>query len=320
MLPVPTRDGLPADPAVAILLCTFNGEKWLPAQLASIAAQTHTDWVLCVSDDGSTDGTLDMIHAFARDHPVWINTDRRRSTGVTNSQMAAENFLQTLSHPDLPIGPNSHVALCDQDDIWRPDKLAHALSVLSTVPISEPAVYGGQSRHIADDGRTIGASKPPQKPLGLRNAMLQNVVSGHSTVLSPAGVKSMRVAGVPQGIHYHDWWIYLFMSAIGARIVVDDHIALDYRQHGENVMGMGQGSAARLTRLGQIWSGEFGGWIRANLAALAKTNATLTPEAKSLLQQLENGLTAKTFRKASLYRQSQQETFCIFGAAALSRL
>ena len=316
----PTRDALPADPTVAIVLCTYNGAEWLPAQLASIAAQTHMDWVLCVSDDGSQDGTLDLIHAFARDHPVWIAPDRARSSGLTSAQRAAENFLQTMSHPNLPIGPNTHIALCDQDDVWRPDKLAHALATLSAVPADQPAVYGGQSCHITEDGRRIADSKPPGKPLGLGNALVQNVVSGHSTVLSPAGAQRMRAAGVPQGIYYHDWWIYLFITAVGGRVIVDDHIALDYRQHGANVMGAGQGSAARLHRLGQIWSGEYSAWVQANLDALTNTKAELSPDAKSALEHLSDGPSLWTLRKAGAYRQSTLDSLCIYGAAALGRI
>lgn len=316
----PPRDALPNNPTVAIVLCTFNGAKWLPAQLASIAAQTHTDWVLCVSDDGSQDGTLDLILDFARDHPVWIRTDRRRTTGMTNSQSASENFLETVSHPDLPVGPDTHIALCDQDDIWRAGKLAHAIETLSAIPADQASVYGGQSCHITEDGRKIANSKSPRKPVGLGNALVQNVVSGHSTVLSPAAVQSMRAAGVPRGIYYHDWWIYLFICAIGGQVVVDDFIALDYRQHETNVMGAGQGSAARLRRLGQIWSGEFGTWIEANLTALANTKADLTPDAKSSLRHLDNGLGLKPLRKAGAYRQSGLDSLCIYSAAALGRV
>ena len=58
-----------SDPHITILMATYNGARFLAAQLNSLAAQTHRNWSLIVSDDGSRDGTMDILHAFDRAHP-----------------------------------------------------------------------------------------------------------------------------------------------------------------------------------------------------------------------------------------------------------
>ncbi len=102
--------------AVTIVMATLNGERYLPDQLDSIARQSHRDWRLFVSDDGSTDATRAILSDFARQHPVTVVSGPALGC-------AAANFLSALCHPDLPAGP---VALADQDDVWLDGKLARA--------------------------------------------------------------------------------------------------------------------------------------------------------------------------------------------------
>ncbi|MBR4877630.1 MAG: glycosyltransferase [Rhodocyclaceae bacterium] len=75
---------------VAILLCTFQGERWLPEQLESLRAQTHRDWTLTVSDDGSTDATVQIVRDFAARVPQPVHITQGPQRGH------AANFL-TLS-------------------------------------------------------------------------------------------------------------------------------------------------------------------------------------------------------------------------------
>ena len=105
-----------AQDSVTIVMATRNGAAHLAEQLDSIARQTHADWSLFVSDDGSTDDTKRILADFARSHPVTVVDGPRKG--------AAANFLSALCHPDLPLGT---IALADQDDIWLPGKLARGL-------------------------------------------------------------------------------------------------------------------------------------------------------------------------------------------------
>lgn len=301
-------------------MCTYNGARFLREQLDSIAAQKGVAWHLVVSDDGSRDATCAIVQDFASAHPVTLFRHARDDSALAPSQRAARNYLRTLTRPDLPVGPDTFVALSDQDDIWRPDKLAHGVRVLLDhgAPV---AVYSGQSRHIRADGAPLVPSRPPHRPPALGNALVQNVVSGHSTILTPAAFARLRLAGVPEGVFYHDWWIYLLMAATGAKVIVDGNIGLDYRQHSQNVMGAGQGGGARAKRLRQMFNGEYGRWFRANLDALAKSTAPLTPEARSAIETLSSGpMSPRRLWQAGVYRQRPLETCCLHLAGMLHKI
>ena len=129
-----------------------------------------------------TDATIDIITAF-RDRES-ANREVRLLSGPRRGHAA--NFLSMLCHPELPPGP---VALSDQDDVWLPGKLRLALNALHNAgPV---ALYGAQSHHTDRQLRVIGRSRLPRRAPCFRNALTQNVVSGHSAVLS-AGALTAR--------------------------------------------------------------------------------------------------------------------------------
>ena len=311
--------------AVLILLASYNGARWLPDQLASIAAQDLGDWALWVSDDGSADATRQVVRDFAA---ARAGRNEVRLVDGPKTGTAAGNFLHLLARPDLPLGPRTHVAFADQDDVWRPEKLSRALERLAAVPEGTPALYGAQSRHIDEDGRPCGRSRRPRRPVELGNAVVQNLVSGHSAVLSPAGAALARVAGAPPGVVFHDWWLSQLLLAAGGEIVIDEAEVLDYRQHGGNTLGAPVGLVAFLVRARQMLGRDFAGWMAANLAGLAaagEAGVPLTPEARALLAGLAAAPRAGPGRAARLrrlgvHRQSALGSTLLWTAAMLGRV
>lgn len=313
----------PPAPAVLILMATRNGARWLPGQLDSIAAQEMGDWALVASDDGSTDATRAILADFAARHPGRVRVVDGPGQG------AAANFLTALCRDDLPLGPGTHVALSDQDDIWLPHKLSRALAVLADAAEgARPLVYGGQSLHIDESGRPCGRSRRPKGAVGLGNALVQNMVSGHSLMLNPAAVALARAAGVPRGVAFHDWWLGLLVLACGGRAVIDGDTVLHYRQHGQNVMGAPAGALAQLRRLGLLFGRDYARWIGANLAALQTFPAgkipDLTPEARATVAALARAPAAgpgrvAAFRRLGLHRQGHVGTLLLHLAALIGR-
>lgn len=309
-------------PHVTILLCTANGGRFLEAQLASYLAQSHRDWSLWVSDDGSRDDTLAQIAAFARAHG-----DAHEVRVVAGpGQGAAANFLSLLNHPELPEGP---VALSDQDDVWLPDKLTRALTRMARAQgengNGSGVLYGAQSLHVREDLRAIAPSRPPRRPPSFANALTQNIVSGHSAVLDPAALALVRRAGLPAGVEHHDWWLYQLLAGAGARIEIDEAVVLKYRQHGRNVMGAHRGWRARAGRMKMLFDGTYGDWVKANVAALGRVESLLTPDNRDRLAQVRASLGrgpagAWQLRRAGLYRQSPGASALFYAAAALGRI
>ncbi len=312
-------------PLILIAMCTLNGARWLPEQLASIAAQEHQNWALWVSDDGSTDGTRALIGDFAARHGQ--AHDIRLLQGPRAG--AAQNFLWLITHPDLVPDlaqtPALHLALCDQDDIWLPAKLSRAVTVLAAQDDGHlPLIYGAQSLHVDAAGRAIGRSRQPGRAVLVQNAVVQNMVSGHSLVLNPAALALARQAGRHPGVAFQDWWLALLVIAAGGRAVVDKTCVLHYRQHDSNVMGAPQGPLALIRRTRLLFGRRFQTWFAANLAALAASPVPLTPEAARIVQELgrPQGRLARlrTLHGLGIHRQTGFGTALLYLAAVLGRV
>src|SRR5690606_23984523 len=105
------------------LMATYNGAAYIGEQIGSLQAQTFSNWKLLIHDDGSTDGTLAVIAGFcAKDSRIQVLNDGVKTGG------AAANFLHLLRYTESDI-----VMLCDQDDIWLPEKISTMLIELGTI-------------------------------------------------------------------------------------------------------------------------------------------------------------------------------------------
>lgn len=283
-------------PILNILLCTFNGAAHLPEQLQSFVDQTHTEWRLWPSDDGSTDATPALLSEFATAHP-----DRVAAVVRGPGQGAAAHFLTQLARPEMA---GQWVAFADQDDIWLPHKLTRALALLAQGPPG--ALYASRSLHIDAAGTLMGPSPRHPRALGFRNALVQNVLAGNTLVLTPQATDRLRAtlaAARAADVPFHDWWVYLVATGAGMPIVHDDEPGLLYRQHGGNLLGAG--GRRRLARIALLWNGTYTGWMDRNLAALSQV--ALTPEATALRDALRRWRAGgqDSPQRLGLYRQSR---------------
>jgi len=299
-------------PHITIALCTYNGAEHLRAQLDSYLAQDHKNWSLWVSDDGSTDSTLEILADFARNHgpqhPVRVIEGPQ--------QGVAANYLNLLCHPDFPAGIT---ALSDQDDVWLPEKLGYALQ---HVPAHEiPCLYGAQSVHVDDTLTPIGASSTRGASPSFPNALVQNIVSGHSAVLSAAALQLVRRAGIARDVPYHDWWLYQLVTGAGGTVIIDERATLLYRQHTANLMGAHTGWRATWERGMQVLGPTFRDWLDANTAALGACHAVLTPDAqKTLAGFARSPRSPWRLARLGVRRQTKFSTACIYLAACAFRL
>ena len=300
-------------PLIRILMGTRNGAPWLEEQLDSFLAQRHSNWTLWVSDDGSTDETVEVLRHFASRHPGRVE---RILHGP--GQGSAANYLHLLCHPDLPPGM---VALSDQDDVWLPGKLAGAVDRLRQAG-DAPAAWAARYLITDADLRPIGASQHWPRPPSFGNAVVQNILSGHTLTLNAAALSLLRRAG-RLAVAHHDWWIYLALAATGAKLVVDSEVVLKYRQHSDNAVGIRSRRGARRLRARGMLDGTYGGWVAANLRALALANLPLTPPAQALVRRWSDADRLgrlRLIREFGLHRQSRRETGLIQLAVALGRL
>jgi glycosyltransferase involved in cell wall biosynthesis len=302
---------------VVILLGTKDGSAFLRDQLRSFADQSHTNWFLVVSDDGSRDATADMIERFAAEHPQRVVMREGPRQGVT------ANFLSLAADPTIAADV---FAFSDQDDIWHAEKLARALALLATVPQGTPALYCGRTELMTEDGRCYGFSLRFRRPPSFRNALVQNLGGGNTMVFNRAAKALLEAAGT-QDVVLHDWWLYQLVSAAGGAVFYDPQPMLKYRQHPANLIGSNQGGAARLLRVRMMVGGRFRDWNATNIAALRRLPEHLiTPDNRRVLDLFAAARSAALSKRLALlwrsgvYRQTLLGNLGLFAAAVLKRL
>lgn len=289
----------PHEDTVHILMAVYNGAKTLPAQLASFGAQTHADWHLVASDDGSQDRSRQVLEAFR------AGSGAGRVTMIDGpGQGAAANFLRLLRHAAQGDTAPRWIAFSDQDDVWLPDKIARSISALRASDASTPTLYCSRSWVTCDDLATRRIS--PARPRGpdFRNALVQNIAAGNTIVLNSAAADLVLGAvGHVEQVVVHDWWLYQLVTGAGGRVIHDDAPGLLYRQHPDNQIGINDTARARWYRMIRLLRGDFGAWNRANIAALRATAHILHPAHRATLESFARLPSLPLIRRLRLFRQ-----------------
>lgn len=282
----------PEMPRILVLLATFNGARWLPEQLASIAAQSGVSCHVLVSDDGSTDDTLAVLRAW---RPDGASLDLLPTPGPGRG--ACANFLRLLREADLD-GYDA-IALADQDDIWLSDRLQRACEWLRH---EAAAGYSSDATAFWSDGRRQPLGKAdPQRTM---DYLFEPAGPGCSYVLSAALARALQQEFRDRparfdGIGYHDWLIYAYARCHGQRWVIDPRPGLLYRQHGANELGANFGAAGVHRRWGRLTSG----WFREQVLQIGRLwpgphQAVLAPlDRLGLVDRLRVALVARQLRR-----------------------
>lgn len=268
---------------VCILLGLYNGARDLPAQLQSYADQSHAQWDLIVSDDGSTDAGPDIVRAFA----ARMAPAGNRVTLVAGPRAGlVVNFLTLIAQAPRSA---AWLALSDQDDVWLPDRLARGIAALSALPARDVALYCSRTWVTDADLGNRRLSEQYDRPPAFRNALVQNIVPGNTVLLNRTAADLVRDAApaamtVP-GLPAHDWWVYQMITGVGGTVIRDTEPTVLYRQHGGNQIGENTSFRARKMRIAKVLSGGYGDWNTANIAALRIAGPRLTPANRALLER-----------------------------------
>ena len=215
---------------VAIIISTYNGEKFLREQLDSILAQAEVDVHLFVRDDGSSDGTKDILVEYESKHDN-VTVELAQNVGVGNSFMNA-----LYSVPDT----YDYYAFADQDDIWCDNKLIEAVKLLQS---SGMALYASNQENVDKDGNSLGMRYAPDKNIHLTPVSIigENTVAGCTFVFTRElflKLTAEESRPTPELLRnrIHDVWVAAAASVNGG-IVYDERAFIKYRQHGNNVVG-----------------------------------------------------------------------------------
>ena len=234
-----------SDARVSVVVCTYNGEKYLRDQLQSILDQTRPPDEIIISDDGSTDSTLQIVAEFTSSTsgpqtPVWRVETRRTPLGVSG------NFASALSE-----ARGEFIALADQDDVWEPDRLKKGL-----------AHFHDGALLVHSDATLIDASGCPTGTLmsalrltsserrnllsgrALTALLRRNVVTGATTMIRSSLLE--QALPIPEG-WVHDEWLAL-VAAVQGGVVFHQDPLIRYRQHGNNEIGASKADYDEATR------------------------------------------------------------------------
>lgn len=244
--------------SVTILLATHNGAAHLDAQLESFLTQTHKNWYLVASDDGSCDGTLEILRAFQQK----IGKDRMQIVAGP-CQGYAQNFMSLVYH--CPFSTDFY-CFSDQDDIWLPHKISSFVSHLAQQSPDDPTLY--YARHIVMNkyGQSVFMGSKSLGQPTFSNALVQNIMSGNTQAFNQA-FRQLLCQHPVKRVMSHDWWLYIFSTGIGARIIYDDQPVLLYRQHALNMLGSNHTMSAKMRRLLWMITRNYWRWTEDNLRA-----------------------------------------------------
>jgi glycosyltransferase involved in cell wall biosynthesis len=224
------------NPTVDVLLATYNGERYLRAQVDSLLAQSCGSFRILARDDGSTDRTTEILQEYERNCPErFIVIDDGPPTGS-----AKYNFGILLRHSTA-----SYIAFCDQDDFWFPHKLERTLHRLLSVEAQRGAAVPAlvfTNLWLADgDLKSAGITFweeqiiKPEYCRSLARLLRQNVVTGCTMMINRALAGLVR--SIPSSVYMHDWWFALIASTLGSIDYIDEPMML-YRVHGNNACGL----------------------------------------------------------------------------------
>jgi len=307
-----------AQTKVAILLCTYHGQHYLAEQLDSFAAQSHSNWEVWASDDGSKDDTHAILEAYQQKWP-----DGRLSIHFGPAEGFAANFLSLTCKASIDA---DYYAYSDQDDIWESNKLARAVEWLKTLPENIPALYCSRTRLVDSNNNEIGVSPLFTKPPSFANALMQNIGGGNTMVFNNAARNLLREAGENLPVITHDWWAYMVITGCGGRVFYDAEPTLRYRQHDGNLVGMNATWSARFKRIRMLWQGRFRGWNDSNIAALRALSHRLTPENLEILERFakarEMSLIPRLIhlKRSGIYRQTLFGNLGLIAAAVFKKI
>lgn len=217
---------------VTVVLATYNGEKYLREQLDSLLAQKGVKVSILVRDDGSTDGTKNILDEYQ---------NKGLLTWYTGEHLNVQKgYLDLLKH----VKETDYYAFCDQDDVWDDDKLLIAVTELELLNQDKPAMYFCGQRLVDENLKLISTHKIATDRSDHTNFLMSNV-AGCTAVFNKALVDAVNSAE-PEFILMHDSWLFKVCLALGGSYCADSSAHINYRQHGNNVAGLNGGIKGKL--------------------------------------------------------------------------
>ena len=221
-------------PRIAVCLAAYRGMQYIDAQFATILGQQNVAVQIFVNVDCSDDGTELHVARLALAEPrITVLPFGNRFGG------AGPNFYHLLRNID--VDAFDYVSLADQDDLWEPEKLWKAHTVMAA---SGAAGYSSNVTAFWPDGKTRLVDKA--QPQRCSDFLFEAAGPGCTYVLQRGLARAIQEMIIKEGsslseMGYHDWLFYAYARANGYRWIIDDWSSIRYRQHASNQLGVNAG-------------------------------------------------------------------------------
>lgn len=218
---------------IAILMATYNGEKYVGDQIKSILAQSFDDWKLYIHDDGSMDKTVSIIEKYASEFPEKIEIIYSESTGG-----ARNNFFFLMQNVKA-----QYYMCCDQDDIWNKDKIELSYNKILEIEMDgkKPILVFTDLLVVDEKLHIISKSmnkyqKLQSEKTSIGRMLVHNCVTGCTMIFNDRLCKLSLKYKNKNNIIMHDWWMALCATFYGKCVFLSEP-TIKYRQHGDNSVG-----------------------------------------------------------------------------------
>lgn len=211
---------------VAVIMSTYNGEKFVREQLDSIVNQTYKNVEIVVRDDGSSDGTVEIIKEYQKKYNN-IKLHEGENLGFIKS------FFELLKLADA-----DYYSYADQDDVWMENKIELAVEELNKLDDSKPNMVFGNSDYYNEEMKFIGKGEKNKKYSFLK-ALFACCGQGMTMTVNKK-TREMIIENTPKSCFFHDWWTYLLCIGLG-NVAYNNVTTVKYRRRKENATSEGQG-------------------------------------------------------------------------------
>lgn len=275
---------------VAVLLSTYNGEKYVRQQIETILQQKG-DFVvdLYIRDDGSSDNTKIIVSSF---------TERTNVFFVESSENIgpAKSFLTLLNY----VKGYDYYAFADQDDLWNDDKLKKA--ILKIEKSSAPTLYCANAEIVDEKLNSMNRNVYKRIPMtDFYSLSCCGGLLGCTMVFNKYLAEFVQTNELPSKIIMHDYYIAMLCVASGGNIVFDKSCVMKYRQHTKNTVGVALNKRVAIKR-----------YIK---SILRKREISISDQAKELMPYCTEREKSNWLSMIAEYKDSIYKTICL----ALSR-
>ena len=211
---------------VTVLLSTYNGERYLREQLKSLVNQDAVSIDLYVRDDLSSDNTVAILNEYKDVLNIKI-VPSERNLGP------AYSFMTLIHNTDLDT---DYYAFCDQDDVWKPQKLISAIECIGK-SYYEPILYCSATKQVDENLNELTTFKKVHYTEDLGSSIVATEAPGCTMVFTKRLMEELK-SYYPQYLYMHDNWAILVCLSIGGRVIYNPSSEILYRRHDNNTTGI----------------------------------------------------------------------------------